>query len=322
MALSNDELLRKSTETNAFTTDAMTGQGTALSIEQVKTFLRLALTPTAMVRDVRNVQSNAPKWQEAHLDMSGRVLHGGNQGVRTDSTKQKAPETEMVEINTVLLRGEVPIADEVMEDNFEQDGFGNSVMTMIAEAAGRDVEELMINGDTTNTGDDLLKLTDGWLKLCQDTGIGANTPVDGSVTGTDYQKLFLTMLRTLPAKYKRDKPNMRFYVPVQVEETYRAQLAGRGTPLGDAQLGGTDTLTFQGVAIVPVALIAVDDDAKTSTVLLAHRNNLYAGFQRQIKLETWRDPREGATSWVVSARVDAEVGHAAATVVAIDVPTE
>lgn len=323
MALTNEDLLRKSTDTNAFTTDALTGQGTSLSIEQVQTFLRLAITPQAMLPDVRTVTSTSAKWQEAHIDFAGRILHGGTQGVRLDSGKQKAPETEMVEISTVLVRGEVPIADEVMEDNFEREGFGNTVMTMVAEASGRDIEELMINGDTSNTGDDLLKLTDGWLVICQDTGRGANDPIDVSSTdtGTDYQTLFLQMLQTLPAKYKKDKPNMRFYVPLALEENYRAQLAGRGTALGDALLGGTETLTFQGVAIVPVPLMPVADDG-TGTVLLAHRQNLYAGFHRQIRLETWRDPREGATSWVVTARVDPEVGHPAATVVAVNVPTQ
>lgn len=309
MGIANEELLRKAT----FTTDALVAQGTSLSIEQVTTFLRLAITPQVMLPDVRTVTSAAAKWQEAHIDFADRVLRPGVQGARLADADRVQPQTEMIEIDTVLVRGEVPIADEVMEDNFEREGFGNTVMAMVAEASGRDIEDLMINGDTTS-GDSFYALCNGWLKLCQ---TGGSSVVNGATYGDDYQALFLSMLQELPAKYKRDKPNMRFYVPLSLEENYRASLAARGTPLGDALLSGSQPLMFQDVAIVPVPLLNIS--GTTGTVLLAHRLNLYAGFHRQIRMETWRDPREGATSWVITARVAPAVGHPAATVVATSV---
>lgn len=316
MALANEELLRKAT----FTTDALVAQGTSLSIEQVTTFLRLAITPQVMLPDVRTVTSAAARWQEAHIDFSNRVLRPGVQGARLADTDRSQPETEMIEIDTVLVRGEIPIADEVMEDNFEREGFGNTVMAMVAEASGRDIEDLMINGDTASS-DPYYALTDGWLKRTA-AAAGGNA-INGSTYGDDYQALFLAMLQTLPAKYKRDKPNMRFYVPLSLEENYRASLAGRGTPLGDALLSGSQPLMFQDVAIVPVPLVnTTNGTPQTGTVLLAHRLNLYAGFHRQIRMETWRDPREGATSWVVTARVAPAVGHPAATVQATSVQVQ
>ena len=60
----------------------------------------------------------------------------------------------------------------------------------------------------------------------------------------------------------------------------------------------------------------------TSAILLTNKNNLYAGFHRNMKFETWRDPREGATSFVVTARVDAKIAVPNATVLAYSVNVE
>jgi hypothetical protein len=51
-------------------------------------------------------------------------------------------------------------------------------------------------------------------------------------------------------------------------------------------------------------------------VLLVHPKNLYIGFRRQVKMETFRDPREGGTSFVVSVRTDTKLGHIDASVIA------
>ena len=59
--------------------------------------------------------------------------------------------------------------------------------------------------------------------------------------------------------------------------------------------------------------------SSTANILLANRNNLYAGFHRAMKFETWRDPREGATSFVITARVDAKVAVPDAAVIATNV---
>jgi len=310
MTISNRDLLRKAT----LTTTDMTAQGTSLTLQQATSFLRLAITPQVMLPDVRTVTSSAAKWQEAHIAMDSRIMRPGVQATRLSDADRVEPSTGQIEINTVLLRGEIPVSDEVMEDNIEQAGFGTTIMTMIADAAGRDFEELMISGSTSSS-DSYLAQTDGWLARCQ--GTGANI-YSAAPDGQDYQTIFLHMLQMLPSKYKRDRANMRFYVPVRLDENYRAALAGRGSPLGDALLTGTQPLVFQDVPIVPVPLWPVSN-TNTSYILLTHRLNLYAGFHRTIRIETFRDPREGATSWVVTARIAPQVGYVPSTVTATGV---
>jgi len=298
MALSNAELLKKA----IFTSDDL-GDATEapLSVEQVKVFLRLAITPQVMLPEVRNVFSKAAKWEESKIDFSNRIMRPGTQGERLSSANRVKPGTDKVEISTTLIRGEVPISDEALEDQVEQAGFANTLTAMIADAVGRDVEELLVNGDTTS-GTPYLALFDGWIELATDAN-----GYDATADGQDYQEVMKTLLLSVDDKYKRDTANMRFYVPMRLMELYRDILSARGTPLGDLHLEGSRDLMYQGYKLVGVPLMAVSGNA--SDILFTHRQNLYAGWQRAIRLESFRDPREGGTSFCVTARVDAKIGH-------------
>lgn len=318
MALSPAELLEKATLTSS---GDLGGVGQApLTVEQVDTFLRLAILPQKMLPDVRTVTNRKAKWQESQFSFSGRILRPGTEAQRLADGDRTKPTLGMVEIDSVLVHGEVPVSDDVMEDQVEEAGFGDTVMQQVAEYSGRDLEELMINGDTANGGDTYLALLDGWVKQAQGSG---GHVLDATSIGQDYQQIFKQLLGLMPNQWKRDPANMRYYVPIRLEEMYRDILAQRGTPLGDMMLTKGGDLTYAGYNIVGVPLFSVADGTPdTTSILFTHRMNLYAGFHRQIKLETFRDPREHATSFVVSARVDAKIGVVDATAIATNVNVE
>ena len=348
MVMGNRNLLEKANLTLSdfdASTGGTGGGGTApLTVEQVQTFLRLAITSQVMLPDVRTVMSNASKWQESKISMDKRIMRapaslstavdGLSNAIELErllSGDRFSPDTGVIEISTVLLRGEVPISDEVLEDQVERAGFGNTIMQMVAQAAGRDIEDLLINGDTSTTAPATADATgqerafyrslDGWIKQCDDSTNGHVVDFDGE--GKDYQALLARMITLMPDRYKRDKGNMRFYVSDAFEEQYRDQIAQRSTALGDRYLEGTDVMRYQGVEIRPVPILNVSSGTPdTSSVLLTHRLNLYAGYRRQIRMETWRDPREGGMSFIVSARVDGKVAHVPATVLAKNVDVE
>lgn len=325
MGLSNQELLQKAILSLS---DFGGATEAPLTIEQVAEFLRIAILPQRMLPDVRTVMSNSNKWQESKLDFGARIMRVGTEGERLDFSNRIKPATGIVEISTVLTRGEVPVTDETMEDQVERDGFGDTIMAMVAEGAGRDLEELMIKGDTDDTfvghgeaAGGYLRLLDGWLKQAG-TVTGFNL-LNATSDGQDYQTIFRKLLTLLPDQFKRDMANLRYYVPQRLEEKYRDILAARGTPLGDLTLEGSRELKFQAITIRGVPNMPITAGTPdTSFILLSHRMNLYAGFRRQIKLETFRDPREGQTSFIITARVDAQVAHVPATAIANNVDVE
>lgn len=324
--LSTEELLRKAlvvTDGNAGA--HLTGTGAdfggagqaPLSIEQVTQFIELMAASQVMLADVVTKTSSAAKWQESILDFGARIARPGIEATRLSNTGDYTfakPVTGIVELSTVLLRAEIPVSDEVFEDNVAGPSIVNSLERLISDRFGFDIEDLFVNGDT-GSADAYLALLDGWLISAKNDG----QAVDGSTYGQDYQEIFRVLLNKLPDRFKRQlETDFRYYVPKRTEEKYRDILSSRGTALGDLMLTGTGELRYQGIKVVGVPSFAISN-TDTASVLLANHNNLYAGYHRAMKFETWRDPREGATSFVVTARVDAKVAVPTATAVAYGV---
>lgn len=317
MGLSPEELLQKATLS---TTDFGSASGNApLSLEQQRQFLRIAIERQMVLPDVRTVMSAAATWEESKIDFSKRIMRPGVEATRLGESDRVKPDTGVIQIITKLHRAEVPVSDETLEDQVERAGFGNTIMTMVAEGVGRDIEELMLNGDTDST-DSWLAQYDGWIKQAQGTG---GNIVDATNMGQDYQTVFKQLINVLPNRFKRNKGEMRFYVPMSLEENYRDILAARGTALGDMTLEGGRTLRYQEIEIKGVSLQGITAGSPDrSSILLTHRRNLYAGYHRRVRMESWRDPREGVTSFIATARTDAKIAVVEATAVATNVDVE
>jgi HK97 family phage major capsid protein len=291
------------------------GGQSPLSIEQVTQFIEVMAAEQVMLGEVRTVTSNAAKWVESQVSFDGRIFKPGVEATRLAAGDRTKPATVGVEISTVLMRAEVPVSDEVFEDNVAGTGITASIQRLMADHGGFEIEELFVNGDISGGPDAFMQQLDGWLVQCQDNG----NAIDGSTYGQDYQDIFKVLLQTLPKKFLRNRPGLRFYCPITLEQKYRDLLASRNTVLGDQLLMGNAPLSYQGIPIVPAATFDSGIDSDLTKVLLTHKDNLYAGYHRAMKFETWRDPREGATSFIITTRVDAKVAIPDATAIAYDV---
>lgn len=338
MSLGVEELLRKAVLSSSDgTAGAIASSGgdfggtgeAALSIEQVTQFIELMAAQQVMLSEARTVTSSASKWNESIIDMGGRVMRPGIEAQRLLEGQRRKPSTGIVELSTVLGRAEIPVSDETIEDNVAGGNIVASIQRILADQAGFDVEDLFVNGDVGGAGDEWLDLLDGWLFQAingrSGAGGSANT-FSGASYGKDYQAIFKKCLQTMPKRYLRNlKVDGRFYVPVTLEQGWRDILASRGTPLGDLSLTTSNDLTYQGVKIVAApsfdaGIVAATPD--TCTILLSRDKNLYAGYHRGMKFETFRDPREGATSFILTCRTDAKVAVPNATVAATSVNVE
>lgn len=321
MSMSVNDLLRKAILTVGDGTNGdFGGAGQApLAIEQVSEFIELMTAEQVVLPRVRRVNNIAPIWNEPIIDFAGRIARPGVEANRLGYSQRAEPTTGLVELRTVLLRAEVPVSDEVFEDNVAGDRLRGSLDRLIADRFGADVEELLVAGDSTSA-DAFLALQDGWIKVAQDEG----NAIDAASYGKDYQEIFKQMLLAIPERFRRNlETSGAFFVPKRTETEYRDQLASRGTPLGDTMLTGRTPLRYQDIEIVgaPVFPIAAGSP-DTSVFILTNVNNLYAGFMRNIRFETFRDPREGVTSFIVNARVGGTVAVPEALVIAYNVNVE
>jgi hypothetical protein len=288
-----------------------------LSPQQAREFLRVLIDESILLKEANNQTSLSPKFEVPRISFGNRVLRAGVEATRLDASDRVKPTTGLVTLSTNLFKGEVPVSDEMFEDNIERDALADTIMVMLAEAVGRDIEEFVIKSDTDRTAADgadfpVLDQFDGMIKQLQ-TGLPASQKIDASAI-TSYDSLWGRMVTNLPARYRRDVTALRLYVPVKHADGYQAELAKRGTPLGDTNIleNLRTKLAFRGIPIVPVPLmtgvstiagVEIDYD---NFAILTHPLNLYVGWHRRIRVERWRDPREGATSFLPSLRVDAK----------------
>ena len=318
------EWLEKATFT---TTDLQAPGGGYLSPQQAKEFLRVAVNYTTITKEARYEDSDNPKFEVPRIAFGNRILRPGAEGARLADADRVKPTTGVVTLSTVLVKGEVPISDEVFEDNVEKEKLADTIMEMLAQAVGRDLEELFIKGDTarTATEDAYLDLLDGIIKQAQ-----ANAPTAQRInagTITTHDDLFATMVEALPAKERRDYSTLRLYIPVRIRDGYHKSLAARGTGLGDQALvtNLATQLAFRGIPVREVPMMSGTDTINSASVdyskfaVLTNPQNIIVGFHRRVKVEKFRDPREGVTSFIVTCRADVKVANPEAVVLAYNI---
>lgn len=296
------------------TSDLSTGGG-LLSPEQAKAFLRVAIDASVIMKEARIETSNAPKFEVPRISFGSRILRAGAEATRLADADRVRPTTGLITLSTVLFKGEVPVSDEVFEDNIERDKVADTIMTMLAEAVGRDVEEIAIKSDTARlpTETQVFDQLDGIIKSIQ-----ANTPTGQQInfsTYTTYTDVFSRLVEVLPSRYRRNYNELRLYVPILHVDGYQRSLAARGTGLGDQALAENlaTKLAFRGIPVVGVPMLSGSDTINSAAVdyttfaILTHPQNIVFGFHRKIRVERWRDPREGATSFLPSVRFDVKI---------------
>lgn len=301
--------------------------GGYLSPGQARAFLREAIEQSVLLSEARYEDHEQPLFEVPRIAFNTRILRRGVEAQRLADADRVKPDTDLVTLQTVLLRGEVHLSDEVLEDNIERARLADTIMAMVAEAVSRDLEELAIKGDTdrTTSEDQYLATLDGVIKQLQ-VGLPTAQKIDATSIGT-YEELFRTMVAAMPPRYRRNQGALRLYVPVKHRDGYVAELRGRGTPLGDtATIRGLATeLAFDGIPVRGVPLMTGTDEINAASVdyskfaILIDPQNLIVGFQRRVRVERFRDPREGATSIVISLRVDFKVALPDAAVLAYNI---
>jgi len=311
------------------TTDIQGGtNGGVLNPEQTKEFLRIAIEQSVLLSDCRNEFSNAPKFEVPRISLATRVLRAGTEGQRLVDADRTKPATGLVTLSTVLFKGEVPVTDELFEDNIEQDRVADTIMTMVAEAVGRDVEEILLKSDTARTGaeDVTLDQLDGIIKDMQ-TNLPSGAKLNAAAYA-DFDELFSSMVEALPARYRRDYGALRLYVPTAVKDHYQGSLAARGTVLGDQAIvqNMSTQLAYRGIPVVDIPLLTGTDTINTGAVdygkyaFLTHPQNIIIGRHRRVRVEKFLDPREGVTSFLPSLRVDVAMADPGFGVLAFNIP--
>jgi len=309
MHSSNRTILEKAD----FALSHLVSNGGLLLPAQSKKFMRLSTTESTLLGQVTYRPMNRAKEVIDQIKFGSRVLRAAQELTALPVADRTVPDLSKVELDAQEFIGEVNLSDRVLEENIEQGELRQTIMQLLAPAIGRDLEEVVINGDT-GSADPFLAQLDGIIYQAQTNVVdAAGAPVS--------KDLFHDMMKALPPRYRKNKRELRFYTASDAELDYRNTLAERATAAGDKYLE-TDTPVLAagtpivGVPLFPSTLGATNDQ---TVVILTHPKNIVVGVRRKIRIEWERSIRQRAVAIVVTLEADTKFAEEEGVVKATNV---
>ncbi len=283
-----------------------------LNPEQAGKFIRTATEQQLILKEANVFGMKSHTKNLDRVEIEGRVL---TSGYDIDGKTRALDDDEKVKLTNFQnqlvvkkLKTQAVIEDDELEDNLEGKALMNSILDMTAEKIGYDKEVWAVWGNPEEIDyaeDKLLNTTEGWLSKAGHKiyGDGAEPDFDPD----DPESLFKALIAATPKKYIRNRSQMRFYVPFEIEDAYRDILADRGTNLGDNTTTGYAPLAYRNIPVVNPD--SFDDDLAvglwgTRAAMLADPKNLNMGIWRQIFIEPDRNPQLEQTEYVITMRGD------------------
>lgn len=286
----NRKLMRKA---DAVLAD-LASNGGKLQPVQVKRFIRKMILAPTMLRAVRTIPMGADEVEISKIAFNQQFFHPDVERTPLADNKRSAPETNKINLVCFKAKGEVQLSYETLEENIEgEEDFTNTVLDLVAQRAAADVENILINGDTTNIDNTFLALQDGILKRIESNTVDADSnPVSYSLFNKGY--------KALPKVY-RQRPNLSWFGTSTMEADYSEILSNRPTGLGD-------TVTMDGVNIrVGGIPLRVADYMPDSVGLLTNPKNLIVGIRKSFTLEADKDIRAGVIIFVMRTKLAIEI---------------
>jgi hypothetical protein len=158
------QLLEKIVGKSMATTATM-GAAALLPPEKAARYVRKMQNKTIVLPEVRFLPMKAKERDIDRVFFTGKILKPppaeGQPVLEADFSGVSTDQTKLIAVKAISV---VPLTDEVLEENIEREAYTNTLLDLIAERVGIDVEQWGIQGDT-GSSDPLLALNDGWLKL-------------------------------------------------------------------------------------------------------------------------------------------------------------
>lgn len=294
-----------------------------LNPEQLATFLRAMSLPNVILNSADFKLMKSFELNLSRVDIEGRVL--GNGYTADGETKTVDPANVKFGANTLRakkLKAMCEIEDDEVEDNLEEMQFIETLLTLMGERIGEDVQFWTLFSDTNieYKTNELLSSTDGWLKLAQQqlvsegvqtakgTSSGTTEKADYSLTD-GVEVMFDKLIQSIPARFRQQRNQLAFYVPYEVDDAYRNILKARGTVLGDVSQTGYNALSYKGIPIIHCVTLDAEDGRaidNTASVLLTNPKNMAYGVWKNVSIEPERKAEVEKTKYWYRLRADCD----------------
>jgi hypothetical protein len=301
------------------------GKGGLLNPEQSARFLDYMFDATVVGKLARTVRMRADTTEIDRIGVGEKLMKLAAEAENTGTNS--AVQFSKISLTTKKLRLDWELSTESLEDNIEGADLEDHIARLMATQAGNDLEDVVLNGDTALSSDNLYKAFDGIVKIAKANGHVVDA--DGAVID---RSIFNNALKAMPRKYKQRRPDLRFLSGSNLIQDYlystsqnisnvnpqdiaasiiRGETAGLGGPAGF-----TAPFAF-GIPIVEVPLLKETQGADNDLgdVHLTFPNNVVIGIKRDVTVYRFFWPKKDSIEYTMYTRVGCQIEQADAWVV-------
>jgi hypothetical protein len=306
------------------------GNGGLLNPEQSARFLDYMFDATVIGKVARTVRMKSDTTEIDRMSVGEKLMklatEGDNDGTNAAVTFSK------ISLTTKKLRLDWELSTESLEDNIEGPDLEDHIARMMATQAGNDIEDVVLNGNTSLSSDNLYKAFDGVVKKAKSDA----HVVDAAGAGIS-RAVFNSALKALPRKYKQRRTDLRFlsgsnliqdylYSTSQNIQNVNPQDIASGIIRGEVApvsgpAGYVAPYAF-GIPIVEVPLLPETQTGDYSAASGSHGdihltfpNNVVIGVKRDVTVYRFFWPRKDSIEYTMYTRVGVQIEQADAWVV-------
>jgi len=307
------------------------GNGGLLNPEQSARFLDYMFDATVIGKVARTVRMKSDTTEIDRMGVGEKLMKLATEGDNANSGNA-AVTFSKISLTTKKLRLDWELSTESLEDNIEGADLEDHIARLMATQAGNDIEDVVLNGDTSLSSDQLYKAFDGVVKKAK-----ANAHVVDAAGAAITRAVFNSALKALPRKYKQRRTDLRFlsgsnliqdylYATSQNIQNVNPQDIASGIIRGEVApvsgpAGYVAPYAF-GIPIVEVPLLSETQTGSYSgatgshgDVHLTFPNNVVIGIKRDVTVYRFFWPKKDSIEYTMYTRVGVQIEQADAWVV-------
>ncbi len=253
--------------------------------EQAIQYIRSMIKQSMLLKLLATRNTSKPEYEITKIAYEGEVLRLGEDGRALTEAERVKPDFDKVTFTPVELVAETRFTRRQLEDNIEGNNLRQVIQEELTRAASRDLEKIVLQGDTTGTPGSMLTAFNGLIVQTTTNLVPAvNAPLD--------KNTLRAMFKVMEDEFL-DKSVVKFFTSKDAEEDYRDSVAARQTVTGDGAFGANPStaiprIAFNGVEVVPLHLIPsnLGNDEDETVVLLFDPKNVFMVWRRDILIES------------------------------------
>lgn len=297
--------------------------------EQFDRFIEIVEQTTKILGRTRRIEMTSQQVNIDRTGFAGRVLRAGSTSAGAHRTLTDAESSKPAFFTNKLIAQELVaitgMNDKALRRNLEKGGFIDTLIAMFGRAVSRDLEEFSLRADTAipYATDDVLSLTDGWLKLAgqqlygYDPDAGGAAVANFTLSNSDpstIKTMFQKMLEALDKKYIGDPGEWEFQVSWDIYDGWRNYwLETTNGRSYDDSLSKGEVPAFKGIPVVYVPMLERSNKRKAA---LQNPDNMCWGVFHEVTVESEREAKDRRTDFVLTVEADMHYEDQNAAVVA------